>query len=38
MISDIKRFVAECKKYQATKPNHQQKQVQLHPNKVPSHL
>jgi len=37
MMSDIKRFVAGCEKCQATKPNHQQKQVQLHPNEVLSH-
>jgi len=37
MISDIKRFVAKCEKYQTIKPDRQQKQVQLHPNKVPSH-
>ena len=37
MMSNIKRFVAGCEKCQATKPNHQQKQVQLHPNEVPFH-
>ena len=31
-MSNIKRFVAGCEKCQATKPNHQQKQVQHHPN------
>jgi len=36
-MSDIKRFVAGCEKCQATKPDRQQKQVQLHPNEVPSH-
>jgi len=37
MMSNIKRFIAGCEKCQATKPDRQQKQVQLYPNKVPSH-
>jgi len=37
MMSDIKKFVAGCEKCQATKPDRQQKQVQLHPNEVLSH-
>jgi len=37
MMSDIKRFVAGCEKCQATKPDRQQKQVQLYPNEVLSH-
>ena len=35
MLEDVKRYVAGCERCQATKPNRQPRQNQLHPNEVP---